>query len=633
MDYPFQPVPFTAVRVTGGFWKERLDVNRSVTLPFALSQCEQSGRLENFDLAAQVLRRRSAGEHALQFEPRTIYPFDDTDIYKVLEAACYVLGSRPDPALASRLDAWIARIAAAQEPDGYLYTFRTMHPDSPAHPWCGPERWVNDPELSHELYNAGHLYEAGVAHFEATGRRTLLDVCLRNAELLWREFGDARPRLAPGHAIVEMGLVKLHRQTNDARWLKLARIFLEARGPGGPRYNQRHERVVNQLEATGHAVRANYLYAGMADVAALAGDHAYLAATRRIWEDVVSQKLYLTGGVGALADGEAYGSGYELPLDGYAETCAAAALMFWSHRLFLLSGEGRYMDVFERAAYNGFVSGVSLEGDRFFYSNPLVHDGVAKNNHGHAGRAPWFGCACCPPNLLRTLAAFTAYFYAVRADSLYVNVYAASDGVARIGTTRVRLTQLTDYPWSGRIRLQIAPEAPATFALQLRIPGWARGEPAPSELYRYDDSTESTWTVHVNGEPVSAAPRAGYAVIEREWRAGDSVELSLPMPARTVRGHERIDAVRGRVAFERGPIVYCVEQPDLAEPLAQFTLPSGTRLSPVVRPNLLGGVTALRVEAGPAAAFDAVPYHAWNNRGLAPMCVWLPVAPVTIPQA
>ena len=494
MDYPFQPVPFTAVRVTGGFWKERQDVNRNVTLPFALSECERSGRLENFELAAQVSRRRSAGEHGLQLMPRTIYPFDDTDIYKVIEAACYVLGSvrsgslaraHPDAALASRLDAWIARVAAAQEPDGYLYTFRTMHPDSPAHPWCGPERWLSDPELSHELYNSGHLYEAGVAHFEATGRRTLLDICLRNAELLWREFGDTRRRLAPGHPIVEMGLVKLYRATQDARWLKLARIFLEARGPGGPPINQRHERVVDQAEAVGHAVRANYLYAGMADVAALEGDQRYLAASQRIWENVVSQKLYLSGGVGALADGEAYGAGYELPLDGYAETCAAAALMFWSHRLFLLTGQGRYMDVFERAAYNGFLSGVSLGGDHFFYPNPLAYDGVAKNNHGHAGRAPWFGCACCPPNLMRTLAAFTSYFYALRANSLYVNVYAASEAVVPVGGTRVRLTQLTDYPWSGRIRLQLAPEAPASFALHLRIPGWARGQPVPSELYRY----------------------------------------------------------------------------------------------------------------------------------------------------
>ena len=458
---------------------------------------------------------------------------------------------------------------AAQEPDGYLYTFRTMHPDSPAHPWCGPARWESDPELSHELYNSGHLYEAGVAHFEATGRRPLLDICLRNAELLWREFGDGRRRLAPGHPIIEMGLVKLHRATDDPRWLTLARIFLEARGPGGPRVYQQHERVVDQAEAVGHAVRANYLYAGMADLAALEGDERYLAAT----------------------------------------------------------GEARYADVFERATYNGFLSGVSLGGDRFFYPNPLAYDGVAKNNHGHAGRAPWFGCACCPPNVLRTLASFTSYFYAVRERSLYVNVYASSEAVVDVGGNRVRVTQLTDYPWSGRIRFELEPESPAFFALCLRLPGWARGEPVPSALYRYDEAASPTSTLRVNGQAVSAAFLDGYAVTERAWRAGDSVELELPMLPRRVRGHDRVDATRGRVALERGPLVYCVEQADAGVPLSELALPPRARVSPITRPDLLGGVTALRVENAHAPAFDAVPYHLWNNRGLAPMSVWLPAPP------
>ena len=343
----------------------------------------------------------------------------------------------------------------------------------------------------------------------------------------------------------------------------------------------------------------------------------------------MSEKLYVTGGVGALTDGEAYGAGYELPLDGYAETCAAAALMFWSHRLFLLTGEARYADVFERAAYNGFLSGVSLGGDRFFYPNPLVHDGMAKNNHGHAGRAPWFGCACCPPNVLRTLAAFTSYLYAVRERSLYVNVYASSEAVVEVGGNRVRVKQRTDYPWSGRVRFELEPESasPAVFALCLRLPGWARGEPVPSTLYRYDDATSPTSTVRVNGQPVGAVFLAGYAVIEREWRAGDSVELELPMPPRRVRGHDRIDAVRGRVALERGPLVYCVEQPDAGVPLAELALSPRAWLSPIACPDLLGGVTILRVENADAPGFDAVPYHLWNNRGLAPMSVWLPAGP------
>ena len=399
-DYPVQPVPFTAVRTTGGFWQARQEINRTVTVPFALQQCEDSKRLTNIDLAAETMRRRAAGENDFQNKPPTIYPFDDTDAYKAIEGASYVLSMTPDAALEKHLDDWIARIAAAQEPDGYLYTFRTMHPDSPGHKWIGQQRWEKDPDLSHELYNAGHLYEAGVAHFQATGKRTLLNVCLNNAELLWHDFGDGKLRIAPGHEIVEMGLVKLYRVTNDARWLKLAQIFLDARGPGGPEYNQRHKLVVDQDTAVGHAVRANYLYSGMADVAALTGDTRYFNAITKIWENATTRKMYLTGGVGALAKGEAYGADYELPLDGYNETCAAVALMMWNHRMFLLTGDARYMDVFERTAYNGFLSGVSVSGDRFFYTNPVVYDGQKKNNSGFAGRVSWFGCACCPPNLM-----------------------------------------------------------------------------------------------------------------------------------------------------------------------------------------------------------------------------------------
>ena len=443
-DYPVQPVPFTSVHVTGGFWQRKQEINRSITLPFALQQCEDSGRLKNFDLAAETMRRRVAGEKGFQIQPPTLYPFDDTDAYKAIEGASYVLSMQPDAALEQRLDSWIARIAAAQEPDGYLYTFHTMHPDSPGHKWVGQQRWEKDPDLSHELYCAGHLYEAGVAHFQATGKRTLLDICLKNAELLWHDFGDRKLRIAPGHQIVEMGLVKLYRVTHDARFLTLAQIFLDARGPGGPTYNQLHKLVIDQDEAVGHAVRANYMYSGMADVAALTGDQRYFNAITKIWENVATKKLYLTGGVGALSRGEAYGADYELPNDGYNETCAAVALMMWNHRMFLLTGDSKYMDVFERTAFNGFISGVSESGDRFFYPNPLVYDGLKKNNNGFAGRAPWFGCACCPPNLLRTLASLTGYFYAVRADSLYVNFYAESQGDMTVAGTAVKLTQTTN---------------------------------------------------------------------------------------------------------------------------------------------------------------------------------------------
>lgn len=616
-DYPYQPVPFTAVRVTGGFWAGKQEVNRTITVPFAMQQCEESGRLKNFDLAAEVMRRRAAGEKNFQIKPPTIFPFDDTDAYKAIEGAAFVLSMQRDAALEAKLDAWIVRIGAAQEPDGYLYTFRTMHPDSPGHKWISQERWDLDPKLSHELYNAGHLYEAGVAYYQATGKRALLDICLKNAELLWKVFGENRRRLAPGHEIVEMGLVKLYRETGDARWLELAKEFLDARGPGGDPYTQQHKLVVDQDTAVGHAVRANYLYSGMADVAALTGDARYVTAITKIWGNMAEKKLYLTGGVGAIADGERYGNDYELPADGYNETCAAIALMMWNHRMFLLTGDAKYMDLFERSAFNGFISGVSTSGNKFFYTNPLEYDGQKKNNHGLAGRAPWFGCACCPPNLMRTLAAFTGYFYAVNQEVLYVNFYAESEGDVTVAGTKVHLKQATDYPWSGRIKLTVTPEKPGKFALFLRVPGWATGKPVPSDLYHYEAGAASSWQLKVAGEDYKGLMSKGYVIVNRDWKAGDVIELDLAMPPQKVRGNEQIAATRGQEAFERGPMVYCFEPADQPIPAS---VPANAKIAAEARPELLDGVTVLKVNGA-----TAIPYFAWNNRGLAPMKVWLPV--------
>ena len=384
-DYRVQPVPFTDVRITGGLLHSRQATNSAVTLPFALDQCESSRRMLNFDLAAETMRRRAAGETNFQNKPSTIYPFDDSDVFKAIEGAAFCLSVQPDAALSAKVEKLIARIAAAQEPDGYLYTFRTMHPDSPAHDWIDQKRWLKDPNHSHELYNLGHLYEAGFAHAQATGSRSLLDVCLKSAGLLQKDFGDGQPRIAPGHEVIEMGLAKLYRQTGDNRWLDLAKFFLDVRGKGSE-YSQDHKPVVEQTTAVGHAVRANYLYSGMADVAALSGDERYLAAITKIWNNVVGTKLHLTGGCGARASGEAYGNDYELPHRCYNETCAAVAFLFWNHRMFLMTGDAKYMDVFERSLYNGVLSGVSLSGDRFFYPNPLEYNGSDKNNHGFAGR-------------------------------------------------------------------------------------------------------------------------------------------------------------------------------------------------------------------------------------------------------
>lgn len=636
-DYPVAPVPFTEVSFTAGLWHDRQQTNNRVTLPFALDQCESSKRLLNFDLAAETMKRRAAGEPKFQHRPPTEYPFDDSDVFKVLEGAAFCLSVNPDPALATRIEAIVARIAAAQEPDGYLYTWRTMHPDSPAHPWIDAQRWVKDPGLSHELYNIGHLYEAGVVHAQATGGSSLLDVCLKSAELVHRDFGDGEPVIAPGHQVIEMGMAKLHRRTGDPRWLDLAKFFIEARGRhNGSEYSQDHIPAAEQRHAVGHAVRANYLYSGMADVAALKGDPRYLEAIRAIWDNVVGRKLHLTGGCGARAAGEAYGDDYELPHRCYNETCAAIAFLFWNHRMFLMTGDAKYMDVFERTLYNGFLSGISLSGDRFFYPNPLEYDGKEVNNHGHAGRAPWFGCACCPPNILRTMASLGGYAYAVRDDQLFTNLYATGTARAKIAGQTVRLTQTTDYPWNGSVQVAVAPEKPAAFALRLRIPGWTRGQPLPTDLYRYTDAKPGAWSIEVNGSAVATTLEDGYAVIRREWKAGDLVRLELPMPVRRVEGHEKIAAARGQVALERGPVVYCLEGIDNEGSVFDFTLPASAVTAPRHRGDLLGGVTVLevtgatRVKRGGQGAleetparFTAIPYAFWNNRGLSPMTVWL----------
>jgi DUF1680 family protein len=638
-DYPVRPVPFTDVRITGGVLHSRQATNSAVTLPFALGQCESSKRLENFDLAAETMRRRATGDTNFQNKPPTQFPFDDSDVFKALEGAAFCLSVQPDPAIAAKVDSFIKHIAAAQEPDGYLYTWRTMHPDSPAHDWIAPQRWLKDPQLSHELYNLGHLYEAGVAHFQATGSRALLDICLKSAELIQKDFGDGEPRIAPGHQVIEMGLAKLYRQTGDPRWIALAKFFIEVRGQGSE-YSQDHKPVVEQTEAVGHAVRANYLYSGMADVAALTGDARYLAAITRIWENVVSKKLHLTGGCGALAAGEAYGRDYELPNRCYNETCAAVAFLFWNHRMFLMTGDAKYMDVFERSLYNGVLSGVSLSGDRFFYPNPLEYDGKAVNNHGHAGRAPWFGCACCPPNVLRTLASLGGSVAAVQGDKLFVTLYAQGEVTATVGDNQVKLEQVTRYPWDGAVTLRVKPTKPGAFTLCLRVPGWVEGQPLPSDLYSYDDPTPAKWSVRVNGEALSVKPVQGFATIQREWKDGDTVTLDLPMPVRRVAGNPKIAATRDLVALECGPVVYAFEGVDNAGAVFDTVLAAAATVTPEYREALLGGVTVLKVanaqrafrtDAGEVAtkpaSLTAIPYAVWANRGLSPMTVWVARTP------
>jgi hypothetical protein len=620
-DYPFQPVPFTAVHLDDGFWAPRLETNRVTTIPYAFGKCEESGRMENFTRAAAVLR----GENLADRKPPG-YPFDDTDPYKVLEGASFSLAVQPDAKLSGYLDNLISLIASAQEPDGYLYTARTIDPQHP-HAWSGSERWIRESDGSHELYDAGHLFEAAVAHYQATGETNLLKVAIKEADLLCKTFGPATNQLHywPGHEIVEMGLAKLYRVTGNERYLALAKYFIDVRGtrPGGDDYHQSRIPPVRQTSAVGHAVRAGYLYSGMADVAALTGDQNYLRAIDAIWENVVGKKLYVTGGIGARHDGEAFGSNYELPnLTAYNETCAAVANVYWNQRLFLLHGDAKYVDVLERTLYNGLLAGISLDGTKFFYPNPLA-------SKGDYERSPWFGCACCPGNLTRFLPSLPGYVYAQRQDEIFVNLFAGGTADIRLDDGRkIILKQETSYPWDGAVRISVTPEKKTTFTLSIRIPGWARNEPVPGDLYKFAETNTAPVTLKVDGKNVKFTIENGYAKLDRRWRPGDVVELNLPMPVRRVLANAKVKADLGRVALQRGPVVFCAEAPDNpGGKVLDIILPDRQPLTAQFEPTLLNGVEVIKGRALDAEKveqdFMAIPYFAWANRGKGEMAVWL----------
>jgi len=621
-DYPIQPVPFTAVRIADSFWSPRLETNRVRTVWYDFEKCEQTGRIDNFAKAGKLMEGPFRGT-----------PFDDSDVYKVIEGAAYTLAIQPDPKLDEYLDRLIAKIAAAQEPDGYLYTARTIDPKCRVD-FFGPTRWSNL-AVSHELYNVGHLYEAAVAHFQATGKRSLLQVALKNADLICRTFGRGPGQLGepPGHEEIEIGLVKLYRATGDRRFLDQARIFCDLRGRPethklrGP-YQQDHQPITEQIEAVGHAVRAGYFYSGVADVAALTGEGAYVRAIDRLWTNVVSRKLHLTGGIGAAPSGEAFGADYDLPnASAYLETCAAIANALWNERMFLLHGDARYLDVLERVIYNGFLSGVALSGDRFFYPNPLENDGRAKFNHGSCERAPWFGCSCCPVNDVRFIPEIASFIYATRDRDLFVNLFAGSSAHLTVGGTEVEVRQTTRYPWDGQVEITLTPAQARSFTLNLRIPGWARNQPVPSDLYRYADDLQTAVKLHVNGRAAKTKLRAGFAQIRRTWRPGDRVTLELPMPVRTVAAHPAVQADHGRLAFERGPLVYCAEGADNPDGVLNRSLPGKLSFRTVDQPDLLGGMVTLQVtSAENSKPLNCIPYYAWCHRGKNEMRVWFPAA-------
>jgi uncharacterized protein len=621
-DYPIQPVPFTAVHVQDSFWSPRLETNRAVTVWYDFHRCEETGRIDNFAKAAGLMKGEFKG-----------IPFDDSDVYKVIEGASYSLAIAPDPKLDKYLDDLIAKIAAAQEPDGYLYTARRLFPPEKMPGMSGPARWTRLGG-SHELYNVGHLYEAAAAHFQATGKRSLLDVATKNADMLCKTFGPGSDQLKepPGHEEIEIGLCKLYRVTGQQRYLDLAKFYVELRGRADTHKlrgenQQDHKPIYEQDEAVGHAVRAGYYYSGVADVAALTGDEKLIAAIDRLWENVASKKLYLTGGIGATRHGEAFGGNYELPnKTAYNETCAAIANALWNERMFLLHGDAKYLDVLERIIYNGFLSGVALTGSEFFYPNPLASDATYK-------RSPWFGCACCPVNIVRFLPELPGYIYAARGNEAYVNLFIGGTGKLVIGETPVELRQETRYPWDGRVTITVTPGKKAAFTLNVRIPGWARSLPVPGDLYHYDDALMPQIKLAVNGKPVPHSPKKGFAQIKRTWQAGDTVTLELPMPVRRVVAHPSVRENVGRFAVERGPLVYCAEGADNPGNIRGESR-AGKVLNRVflgkvtfvveARPDLLGGLTLVKMKSDTQDGdmLALIPYCLWENRGPNEMTVW-----------
>jgi len=634
-DYPVQPVPFTAVHLNDVFWAPRIETNRKVTIPAAFQKCEETGRVNNFERAAQALR----GEPHDMKAPG--YPFDDTDLYKVIEGASYVLSVQPDPKLDAYVDGMIAKIAAAQEPDGYIYTTRTINPENP-HRWSGKERWVNERNDSHELYDLGHLFEAAAAHYQATGKKNFLNVATKAADLLVRTFGPGKRTIWPGHQITEMALVKLYRVTGREDYLTLAKFLIDQRGPDtvpsgetvNPRgldYNQAQVRVIDQTEPVGHAVRAMYMYSGMADVAALEDDAKVKAAGDRIWDNLIKSKLYLTGGIGAAGGHEGFGDPYDLPnMTAYNETCASVGMDYWNERQFLLHGDAKYVDIMERTLFNGLISGVSLKGDTFFYPNPL-------ESNGQHARQEWFGVACCPGNITRFMASVPGYIYAKKADALYVNLFAGgSADIDNLAGGKLKVVQDTRYPWDGAVHIALTPDKPRAFTVNVRIPGWAREEPVPSDLYRFADKPSAQPTIKVNGKAVALTLTNGYVAISRTWTAGDTIDLTLPMPVRRIVANEKVQADRDRVALQRGPIVYAAEWPDNPNgKVRNIVLPDANALTPEFHPELLNGVEVIKGRAFGLAydekgavqkseqAFTAIPYATWANRGRGQMEVWI----------
>lgn len=617
--YPIAPVDIQHVRMTDDFWLPIIKRVQEQTIAYALDKCEEEGRMENFLIAGGKLEGATRGA----------MPFDDTDLYKIIEGASNSLISAPNPELERTLDTLIDIIAVGQEADGYLTTWRTIDPAKPPAPWVkviDGKRWESL-EASHEMYNPGHLYEAAYTHYIATGKTNFLDIALKNADLMVKTFGDGEGQIStvPGHQIIETGLIKLYMASGAEKYLHLAKYFLDNRGNPenhklfGP-YSQDHQPVIEQEEVVGHAVRAVYMYAAMTDIAVLMRDSAYNQAARQLWENMVGKKMYLTGGIGARHEGESFGDNYELPnLTAYSETCAAIGSVYWNHRLHRQHGDVKYYDIIERTLYNGLIAGLSLDGTHFFYPNALEADGKYEFNRGACTRQGWFDCSCCPTNMIRFIPAVAGLLYSKVEDTLLVNLYAGSEATADLASNTLRIKQETDYPWSGKIRLTVSAETAAPATVKLRIPSWARNEVAPGGLYQYQQNQLATPTLRVNGQPVEADLADGYFALTRDWSKGAALELEFPMVVRKVRADEQVEANRGKLALEYGPIVYAVESFDNPDDFENLSIAPEDTFEVRWQPELLGGVNTITNQQ-----LIAIPYYAWSNRGIGKMKVWLP---------
>ncbi len=625
-----RPVSHTRVTFDDAFWAPRQRVNRESTIPHILNELRRTGRLaaQRGEWDPAVVKRGVLGGNVPVL-------FWDSDVAKWIEAASYSLATHPDPALEAQVDEAIAAIAAGQRDDGYLNSwFGFVEPG---------KRWSNLRDW-HELYDAGHLIEAAVAHVQATGKRSLVDILARYIDHIATTFGpdDAQRHGYCGHPEIELALIRLSQATGERRYLDLARYFVDERGRQphyfdqeavargenpkdywfkGYEYSQSHKPVREQTEVVGHAVRAAYLYSAMADLAAIDGDPELLAACQRLWRHLTTKRMYVMGGIGSSKHNEGFTDDYDLPNDSaYAETCAAIALIFWAQRMLQVDLDRRYADVLELALYNAVLSGVSADGSRFFYDNPLASAGA---HH----RQSWFVCPCCPPNLSRIIASLGGYLYTQTETEVAVHLYAQSSAELLLGGGAVTLRQETRYPWDGTITVTVGVTAATTFALSLRLPAWCR---APR--------------LSVNGvEQPMAASANGYARVERAWQNGDTVVLALPMPAERVYAHPAVVADQARVALRRGPIVYCFEQVDHDVPVTRVLLPPEAELAARFVPDLVNGVVVIEgaglclsdrgwddelYRSAPPGyepcTWRAVPYAVWDNRAAGPMTVWVP---------